>query len=99
MPEAELIYQAEEPGLQMYVTNDPSLESTYVLDIFDPVDKLEEIETNWEIDGNSLKEILQDLLETKEDNLDKLISLFKESDYGEHANISEWEYVEPYEFD
>lgn len=99
MPEAELIYQAEEPGLQMYVTNDSSLESTYVLDIFDPVDKLEEIESNWEIDGNSLKEILQDLLETKEDNLDKLISLFKESDYGEHANISEWEYVESYEFD
>ena len=95
LPEAELIYQAQECGFELYLTNDPYLFDRYIVDIFDPVEELEDIEGVDDYDQKQLKMMLQKLLDTNEEYIETLLAMFEESDFPDHMAIHKWDIVEP----
>lgn len=97
LPGAELIFSAEEGGCGLYVTNDPDLEGKYVIDCFD-YDKYK-IENDSEVSEKYVKEVLQQLLNTTETDIDKLMDLFKKSDFTDGIYINKWEHSDISEWD
>ena len=101
-PEAELIYTAEEPGCDLFCTNDPAHEE-YMLMLYVDDDELPEALQGFDgtdncIYAKDLKEILFQLypeekdLQTKEDKTKELIKRFNSKQYG-IAWIYEYQYV------
>ena len=90
LPDAELIYEAEECGCGLYCTNDPAMKSTYVFDACD----CEDIESDWEMKEEYLIEELQKLLNTSETNVNKLLDMFDNSEWSEKISIHKYEFVE-----
>lgn len=95
LPEAELIYIAEEPGCEIWWTNDPVYINQYFIDIWDDVDVLNMIfgdDTDC-ISKATLIAMLQELMECRETDINKLLRLFEESEYSDSAAIHRWEYI------
>lgn len=90
LPDAELIYEAEECGCELYWTNDPAMENAYVFDAYDCGD----IESDWEMKEEYLVKELQKLLNTSETNINKLLDMFDNSEWSEKISIHKYEFVE-----
>ena len=86
LPDAELIYNADECGNGVNDTNDPALEGKYILDYYGD----EDIESDWEADEETVREVLQKLLDTTETDVEKLIQMVYEDDYD--ISVRKWEY-------
>ena len=99
LPDAELIYQAEECGMALYLTNDPALVGKYGVEIFNFEEELEDFETNDSFSEEALITILQDLLKTKETDIKELLNIFKKSKFSEYMIIYKWDFAEPEEFE
>ena len=93
LPDAELIYNADECGDGVNDTNDPALAGKYILDYYGD----EDIESDWEADEETVREVLQKLLDTTETDVEKLIQMVYEDDYDisvrkwEWSDISNWD--------
>ena len=101
LTEYEIIYTAEEPGYELFYTNDPVLSGSYVIDSVneDFSNKYLSGETyDSEADKEYLKAILQKCLDSKEESIDTLLEMFEKSDY-EDVWIRPWEYVPVSELD
>ena len=86
LPDAELIYNADECGNGVNDTNDPALEGKYILDYYGD----EDIESDWEADEETVREVLQKLLDTTETDVEKLIQMVCEDDYD--ISVRKWEW-------
>lgn len=88
IPGAELYYTAEESGCGLYNTNDPDYEGKYIVDAWDI-----DIESDWEASEETVVEILQGLLNVKEDDVNILLNLFEEDEeLTDGMAIHKWDY-------
>ena len=99
LPDAELIYQAEECGMALYLTNDPALVGKYGLEIFNFEEELEDFETDDLLSEESLIATLQDLLKTKETDIKALLNMFEKSEFSDYMVIYQWDFADPDEFE
>jgi hypothetical protein len=90
LPDAELIYTAEECGNELYCTNDNAMNKEYIIDAYGDID----VESDWYAPEEKVVSILQELLKTDENDVNKLIDLFEDSDCYEEMNIHKWEFEE-----
>lgn len=88
LPNAELIYNAEECGCDITCTNDPDLVGKYILDYYGDGD----FESEWEADEDTARETLQKMLGTTETDVKKLIEMAYEDDLD--ISIHQWEYAD-----
>ena len=86
LPDAELIYSADECGFDINDTNDPALVGKYILDYYGD----EDIESDWEASEEVVRLTLQELLDTTETDVKKLIEMVYEGDYD--ISVRKWEY-------
>lgn len=92
LPNAEIIYTAEECGMILYITNDHDLAGKYVVDVWkDEIANEHEICTDWEADEQYVIEVLQKILKSEANDVNKLMEMFDENDI-EGIIIHEWEY-------
>lgn len=93
LPDAELIYNAEECGCDISHTNDQTLVGKYILDYYGDGD----FESDWEADEDTVIKTLQKMLDTTETDVNKLIEMA----YNEDLDISihEWEYADVSDWD
>lgn len=90
IPDSTLYYSAEEFGNGILDTNDPDVSNTYVIDAWGDVD----VESDWEASEGTVREVLQELLNTEENDIDKLIKMFEDSEYSDEMSIQKYDYVE-----
>lgn len=95
LPNAELIYEAEECGNELYSTNNESLKDKYIIDCWG----ISEIESNWEASKEDVINILQKLLNTTEKNTSILINLLEDSEYNEMMSVHRWNFDDISEWD
>ena len=88
LPDAQLFYVADEPGCELYCSNDAYYNNLYYVDAFD----FEEDVSQYDASPDYVIKLLQRLLKSEETNIDTLLSLFYESDYVDNINIHKWEY-------
>ena len=88
LPDAELIYNAEECGFDITCTNDSDLVGKYILDYYGDGD----FESEWEADEDTARETLQKMLGTTETDVKKLIEMAYEDDLD--ISIHQWEYAD-----
>ena len=86
----DIVYSAEEPGCELYLTNDPDIAGTYIIDAYD----MDEIQTEYCIEEKYVVRELQELFSTTEIDIEKLINMFDESEYSERMSIGEYSFVE-----
>ena len=86
----DIVYSAEEPGCELYLTNDPDIAGTYIIDAYD----MDEIQTEYCIEEKYVVRELQELFSTTEIDIKKLINMFDESEYSERMSIGEYSFVE-----
>ena len=91
LPDAELIYSAEECGCELYSTNDPCMKDCYIVDNYDDIDG---VESDWEATQEYVVDILQNLLKTEENDIEKLLKMFYESEFYDGMSIHKWEFAE-----
>lgn len=96
LPEAELIYEAEECGCELYCTNDPVMRNKYYIDCWGINDIC--LNSDCEAIERDVIDILQSLLKTKETNIDKLMEMLRESEYNSEIAIYKWEFAETTEW-
>lgn len=93
-------FWAEEGGCELYATNDPDLEGSYEIDVFDdPPEWFGDAECVHEASLETVIEFLQKALKTDEPNLLKLRAMKEQSDdcdwfaihEWEHSDVSDWE--------
>lgn len=89
LPDAELVYEAEESGCAVYMTNDEKLRDTYIIDAFD----MEDIDSDWEANEEEVVNLLQKLLKTEETDVKTLMPKLCSSKYGDKISIHKWEFV------
>lgn len=92
----EIIYTATECGCELYFTNDPCLIGKYIIDVFGDV---EGIEPDYEVSEQDVIEVLQKLLHTDKNDINKLLKQFHKSEISEKMSIYPWEYVPCEELD
>lgn len=95
LPDADLVYTAEECGMGIYVSNDPYYVGNYVIDSND--DSI--IESSSCISPKELQGILQNLLHTEETNIDKLMEMKEDSEFEDVFYIHQWDMVESEDFE
>lgn len=89
--DCEIEFWAEEPGCVLYATNDPDLEGTYEIDVFDdPPEWFGDAECVHEASLETVIEFLQDALKTDETDYDKLREMEKQSEDCDWFSINEW---------
>jgi len=101
--DAQFFYQSvvyEEVNL----TNDPELVGTYHIEIYE--DLYEELDmeydafgledmTGWFTTESTVITILQTLLGTKQEKIETLLEMLKDSDYYDYVEINKWEFCAP----
>jgi hypothetical protein len=92
LPDAELIYSAEESGCCIHNTNDPCLIDKYYIDSWE----MEDIESNFEATESEVRKMLQKLLEANESDINKLLKMFRKSEYSENMSINRWDFSDVY---
>lgn len=91
LPDAAMIYCAEDKGNGILSTNDPDREDCYYIDPWEDVDG---VDFDAEASENTVRKILQGLLHTEEINIDTLLDLFEDSEYSNQMSIDKWEFDE-----
>ena len=76
-PDCEFTYIAEEPGCDVYVTNDPEYVNKWIVEVFDDNS---ELESQWYVSEDEAREFLQRILHSNSDDMDELTKLAYESD-------------------
>lgn len=94
LPDAEIIYTAEECGNCLYETNDPYMKDHYIVDAYD----IDDIESDWEASEDYVREVIQKLLHTEETDINKLMEMFYDSDV-EGISIHKYNYTDINEWD
>lgn len=93
LPDAELTYNTEELGCDISHTNDPDLVGRYILDYYGDGD----FESDWEASEDTARKVLQELLNTTETDLEKLIQMTYEDDLD--ISVHKWEYADVTDWD
>lgn len=94
LPDAELIYEAEECGCELFCTNNKELCNRYVIDVCDS----DKIESNWNATEDEVIEVLQELCNSTETSIEKLLDKFNKME-NENISIQKWEFSEPNEWE
>ena len=87
-------YEAEEPGCEIYDSNDPDYVGRFIIDVCDDGDFPEGVDLEW--GPHSREETissLQKLLETDEDNLSVLLHKLESGKYSEAVYVHEISYT------
>ena len=82
-PGAELLYYAEEPGCEIFASNNPAILAKYFIDIF-----LEESQWCGVYTKEEVIKILQLILSTTENDINHLIDLVNQKDFGEEYFVN-----------
>lgn len=82
-PYAKLLYYAEEPGCEIFASNHPNIVQKYFIDIL-----LEKSEWYGIHDKKEIIGILQLILSTKVDDINHLIDLVHQKDFGEEYFVN-----------
>lgn len=90
LPNAELIYEAEECGNGIYSTNDPYMKGLYIIDCWD----IDDIDSDWEASEETVIKTLQKLLDTNVTDVDKLLKYLRDSEYDDKISIHKWDFDE-----
>lgn len=95
LPGAALTFAAEECGMELYVTNDPSYVGNYIIDTYneDVIDYMDNVSES------NLREYLMDLLHTDETNIEKLLQMKEESAWDDAFDVHKWEEVDPADYE
>lgn len=93
IPDAELIFESED-GYE-YKTNDPELKGKYIIDAFDVPD----MDSCWDCEEKFVIKDLQQLLNTKESELNTLLNLLENSDFNDKYAVRKWDFVDISELD
>lgn len=75
-PNCKLFYVAEEPGCDVYATNDPDYIDKWIVEVYDNPD----FESLWYVSEDEARKFLQELLHTNSDDMDELTRLAYESE-------------------
>lgn len=94
LPDAELVYNAEEIGMQLYVTNDSYLAGKYNIN-----STLQLMNSKEDTDEKDIVLNVQKLLKSDESNINKLLDEFKESELSNNIKINKWEFRDIDKFD
>ena len=87
-------YEAEEPGCEIYASNDPDYVGHFIIDVWDDGDLLEGVDLEYGIHSRvETISILQKLLETDSDNMSVLLYKLGNSKYKEVVYVHEIEYT------
>lgn len=87
-------YEAEEPGCEIYDSNDPDYVGRFIIDVCDDGDFPEGVDLEW--GPHSREETissLQKLLETDDDNLSVLLHKLESGKYSEAVYVHEISYT------
>ena len=90
LPDAELIFTAEEPGCGLFETNDPDVIGKYYIDVCDdpPEDADKDYcDSCWDAEEDYTRTFLQKALKTEESDINKLIKMNDDSWFY----VSQWE--------
>lgn len=88
LPDAELIYSAEECGCGLYSTNDPCMKDCYIIDSWD----IDDIDSDWAASEETVRITLQELLDTTETDIEKLLQMFEDSEHSDNMSIHKWDF-------
>ena len=87
-------YEAEEPGCEIYASNDPDYVGHFIIDVWDDSDLPEGVDLKYVIYSRvETISILQKLLETDTDNMSVLLYKLGNSKYKEVVYVHEIEYT------
>ena len=87
-------YEAEEPGCEIYASNDPDYVGHFIIDVWDDGDLLKGVDLEYGIHSRvETISILQKLLETENDNMSVLLYKLGNSKYKEVVYVHEIEYT------
>ena len=97
LPGAEIVFDASEPGGELYQTNDAELIGKYSIDVLDtPPEEFEDVGSCPWADEEETIQFLQRVLETDEDDIDELLELERgrrlECDGEAWFTVGKWEY-------
>lgn len=90
LPGADIYYTAEESGNGLYQTNDPNIDGTYYIDIWEPPEEFEDEESMYEAEESDAVEFLQRVLKTEETNIQKLIDMSNKIE-DPWFSVNKWE--------
>ena len=93
LPGADIYYTAEESGNGLYQTNDPNVDGTYYIDIWEPPEEFEDEESMYEAEESDAIEFLQRILHTQETDINKLIDMADSID-DPWFSINKWDLVD-----
>ena len=93
LPGADIYYTAEESDNGLYQTNDPNVDGTYYIDIWEPPEEFEDEESMYEAEESDAIEFLQRVLHTEETDINKLIDMADSID-DPWFSIHKWELVD-----
>lgn len=91
LPEATLLYSAEECGNELYYTNNSFLLDKYIIDCFENIN---DMESNSEMSEEAVVKLLQKLLHSKKTDINHLMIQFHKSKYNNKLAINKWEYAD-----
>lgn len=93
LPDADIIFEATEPGCGIFVTNDADLQGKWLVDCWGFYEDWIEEGFYESIPKDVLINCLKKGLKTDCDDIDTLIPMFNKSEASEHASINEWDYI------
>ncbi len=91
LPGAEIIFTAEESGNLLYQTNDPDLEGKYYIDVWEPPEEFEDIESDFEASEEYTIAFLQKVLKTDVTDINELLKLSEDEDW---FFVDKWQRVD-----
>lgn len=91
LPEADIIFTAEEPDNCLYKSNNPDVIGKYCIDVWETPNDFEEAESIWEATEEETREFLQRALKTDETDIKKLINMSSEVIDDAWFSVNEWE--------
>ena len=88
LPDADIWFSAEEPGCELFESNDPDVIGKYYIDIWEPPEEFENEESMWDAGEDVAIDFLQRVLKTDEKDINKLLEMQDELDdrwFGVHV--------------
>ena len=97
LPNAELLFTADEEGEDILFTNDSSYEGIYCIDILEDWFSEEDFLKVFNLDVHgtdekTLADMLRRILHSDKTDIDELISNYENSEYYEYFIIRKWDY-------
>ena len=96
LPDATLIYTAEEPGCGIYETNNQDYEDKYIIDIYGDLPDDMNWESMYEASEETVIQFCQDALKTDETDITKLLEMVSDLDW---VGINKWEHFDVEDYD